>query len=210
VCVLFWGCMWTVCRSTIPTSTSTLQDVDEAGNNFLLPSLKRLCINMTQSKIVNPQRMLEFECLLSNKFPSLMIWDDDDEEHQDDNDDDDDEVDDVMQRKHPRNGGHVLTDSFMNSDDDDDDDDDGPVVVDLSDVEASMARSNSTWPGRPEMDGHWNAASITIKDRYPFLAAAILPHEDIMMTCARALDEKNDVSLVREAAAYLEEIDRQK
>ena len=30
-------------------------------------------------------------------------------------------------------------------------------------------------------------------------------YEDIYKTCARVLDEKNDVTLVREAAQYLEE-----
>ena len=32
-----------------------------------------------------------------------------------------------------------------------------------------------------------------------------MQHEDILMTCARALDEKVDVSLVREAGTFLVE-----
>ena len=33
------------------------------------------------------------------------------------------------------------------------------------------------------------------------------PHEDLLIVCARALDTKSDVSLVREAAAYLLEVE---
>jgi hypothetical protein len=32
--------------------------------------------------------------------------------------------------------------------------------------------------------------------------------EDIVMTCARVLEERNDVTLVREAAHYLEHVER--
>jgi len=39
---------------------------------------------------------------------------------------------------------------------------------------------------------------------YPLLYAARAPQEDLVMCCARILDDRNDVSLVREAASYLE------
>ena len=48
------------------------------------------------------------------------------------------------------------------------------------------------------------------RTRYPLLFAAMQPHEDILMVCARALDTQTDVSLVREAAKYLEEVEARK
>ena len=42
---------------------------------------------------------------------------------------------------------------------------------------------------------------------YPLLFAAMSPQEDVVMCAARVLDEQRDVSLVREAAAYLEEVE---
>ena len=53
-----------------------------------------------------------------------------------------------------------------------------------------------------------NDAHLRLK--FPLLYAAILPHEDITMLCARVLDEQTDVSLVREAASYLEEVESKK
>ena len=51
---------------------------------------------------------------------------------------------------------------------------------------------------------------LNIRKRYPLLFAAMDStsfREDVLMTCARALDVANDASLVREAAAYLEEVE---
>jgi AAR2 protein len=78
-------------------------------------------------------------------------------------------------------------------DGDEEDDDDPPLIVenvpdDLPPLKASVA-------------------DPAIRQRYPILAAAVLETEDIVMTCARALDEAKDVSLVREAAAYLEQVE---
>ena len=83
-------------------------------------------------------------------------------------------------------------------DDHDHDDEDAPVVVSAEDVQASLARSYPTPQPIPS----------EIQTAYPLLVAAILPHEDILMACARILDDKRDVSLVREAAAYLEQVEQ--
>ena len=83
------------------------------------------------------------------------------------------------------------------------DDEDGPVVVGMEEVQASLERSSDYKNPR-------NDIPLGIQNRYPLLIAGIQNHEDILMTCARALDEKKDVSLVREAAAYLEETERRK
>jgi hypothetical protein len=80
-----------------------------------------------------------------------------------------------------------------------DDDDDGPIVVAEEEFSATMARSSPLEALATPKD---------IQERYPLLVAAIQTHEDILMTCARALDEASDVSLVREAASYLETIEQ--
>jgi A1 cistron-splicing factor AAR2 len=86
----------------------------------------------------------------------------------------------------------------------DDDDEDAPVIVGTEEIQASLARSsNFTTSSRPPL-------LLEIQKAYPLLFAAMMPQEDILMTCARALDEKSDVSLVREAAAYLEQVEQQR
>jgi A1 cistron-splicing factor AAR2 len=125
-----------------------------------------------------------FQKLLANKFPASFQ----EEETMDitaiDDDDDDDDDDDEME-------------------DGDDEDEDAPVVVAAEEVHASLARSSTAVSKRKRLD-----VPIEIQKVYPLLVAAIMPHEDILMTCARALDEQRDVSLVRQAAAYLEEVEQ--
>jgi hypothetical protein len=86
----------------------------------------------------------------------------------------------------------------------DEDDEDAPIMVSTEDVEASLARS-SAYSHHHQQTG----IAMEIRRAYPLLVAAVMPQEDIVMTCARILDEKTDVSLVREAAAYLEEVEQQ-
>jgi AAR2 protein len=87
----------------------------------------------------------------------------------------------------------MMQSSKIYANDGDEEDDDPPLIVenvpdDLPPLKASVA-------------------DPAIRQRYPILAAAVLDTEDIVMTCARALDEAKDVSLVREAAAYLEQVE---
>lgn len=81
--------------------------------------------------------------------------------------------------------------------------DDDPVVVSYEEVEASLQRSAKVVPSTSTYPKEH-------RSKYPLLFASMLAHEDILMTCARALDEKVDVSVVREAAAYLEEVEAQR
>jgi hypothetical protein len=152
--------------------------VDEAGNNFLLPSLKQLCRNLSRTNIVTQEEesVTQFQKLLANKFPTSFQ----EEETMDIRVIDDDEMEDG-----------------------DDEDEDAPVVVAAEEVHASLARSSTAVSKRKRLD-----VPIEIQKVYPLLVAAIMPHEDILMTCARALDEQRDVSLVRQAAAYLEEVEQ--
>uniref|UniRef100_A0A7S2NYW9 AAR2 C-terminal domain-containing protein n=1 Tax=Leptocylindrus danicus TaxID=163516 RepID=A0A7S2NYW9_9STRA len=89
--------------------------------------------------------------------------------------------------------------------DEDDYDEDGPVIVPLEEVEASLSRSATSTA--LEVVRESNAQSHDpLRQKYPLLFASVSPKEDIMMACARILDDKRDVSLVREASSYLEDV----
>eukprot|EP00980_Cylindrotheca_fusiformis_P018555 scaffold6148_cov127-Cylindrotheca_fusiformis.AAC.2 len=164
-----------VANQTVTVATSNLKkDVDEAGDNFLLPLLRKLCQNMSASKVIEDKLFSRFRSLLVNRFPNSFAT------------------------------NH--TDNRMESDVDDDDDEDGPTIVSTEYIEASLARSSA----QPQLQPQQSTIPMDIRQEYPFLVAAVMPQEDIVMTCARILDEKKDVSLVREAAAYLEEVEQQK
>jgi len=91
--------------------------------------------------------------------------------------------------------------------DDEDDDEDGPVIVAMQDVQESYERNAALF--RPTLTLH-NDSDGRDRVRYPFLFAAVSNDEDIVMACARILDEQRDVTLVREAAAYLEDVEANK
>lgn len=144
--------------------------------------MKKLCRALSDSEAIGDNDIIAFERLLANKFPSFLIV----------SEDDDDDA-----------GGQANTQQLMMDGDmgDDDDDSDGPVIVGVEEFQASMARTSEQIASLPRL-------SDDVRRNYPLLVAAIQPHEDILMTCARALDAKVDVSLVREAAAYLEDIEQ--
>ena len=100
---------------------------------------------------------------------------------------------------------------YDSSDSDSDSDDDLPLIVPAVEVDASFARFNKK---RDSFSGNYSVTDqdgiSNYKHKYPLLFSAIMSHEDIVMTCARILDDKNDVSLVREASAYLEEVEQRK
>jgi A1 cistron-splicing factor AAR2 len=81
------------------------------------------------------------------------------------------------------------------------DEEDAPIIVSTQDIEASLARSSA-------YANNNNQVPMEIRQTYPLLVAAMMPQEDILMACARALDDAADVSLVREAAAYLEQVEQ--
>mmetsp|Transcript_5803 Transcript_5803/g.8211 ORF Transcript_5803/g.8211 Transcript_5803/m.8211 type:complete len:267 (+) Transcript_5803:712-1512(+) len=107
--------------------------------------------------------------------------------------------------------GNNTTDSseqnhdLMEQEYDDDDDDDGPVIVPYEEFESSLSRSaallNTTHKQVDEVE------EAKHRQDYPLLYAAMSPQEDVVMCAARVLDEQRDVSLVREAAAYLEQVE---
>jgi A1 cistron-splicing factor AAR2 len=191
-----------------------LENIDEGGGNFLIPSLARLkgyYENERQPPESNtttiqdpeeeeePELLSKFRHVLSSKFPQTFVFrpsvptitriqsnsDDSDKGNNNNND----------------NGSTGDTANHtMDVDWGDEDEEDGPVVVSSEEIEASMARSSVAATTRDD------AITKELRTKYPLLVAAMTSSEDVLMTCARALDEKSDVSLVREAAAYLEDM----
>jgi hypothetical protein len=185
-----------------------LEDIDsiEGDGNFLLPTLMRLLkyyennVNFNYDDDEDDDEedydlLSKFRHVLSSKFPrtfsSLMVGP---------------KITRIMEDDAPVDETNINMDIGM-SDYDDDDDDDGPVVVSSEEIEASFARSSSSFV-TPITTTETKENIHVLRKEYPLLAAAIMPNEDVLMTCARALDEKGDVSLVREAAAYLQQVEQ--
>ena len=91
----------------------------------------------------------------------------------------------------------------IHENDEDEDDEDGPIVLSTDEINASLERSSNAKTFRSPI----NDEKTIHASKYPFLFASMVENEDILMTCARILDEKPDVTSVREAAAYLEEVE---
>jgi hypothetical protein len=159
----------------------------------LIPSLQSLSQKLSASRIAldNPESLQRFASLLNNHFPHSFGTPCGEEMEEEDIM----AVDTAPQRRDMR--------YYDSEEGEEDDDEDGPVMVAEEDIQASLERSSGASNPR-------NDIPFEVQSRYPLLLAAIQDHEDILMTCARALDEKKDVSLVREAAAYLEETELRK
>jgi A1 cistron-splicing factor AAR2 len=171
------------------------EDVEYSGDNFFVPAFKRLCI--TCSQMPNERLIKSLSSLtviMSSRFPSFM-------EEQLDRDGGERRVEEERHEYKELFGTEVedhVTDMNVESDDDG-----GPTIVPSDEVEASLARlENIPRSCAPSLE-----YSDQERIAYPFLFAAKLEQEDVLMTCARILDDANDVSLVREAAAYLEEVE---
>lgn len=173
-----------------------------SGDNFLLPALKKLC--QTVSTVNNPDLQSAGHNLykvLKNRF--VNAFDDDTKSDYDQINATvtypfgaDESNNNELGRPYPMD---------VVDDDDEDDDDDRPVVVPNEEVEASLSRLSQQSPSFGRKSQLKEEYPIAIQKKYPILFAAKMQHEDILMTCARALDEQSDVSLVREAGTYLVE-----
>ena len=156
-------------------------DVEFSGDNFFQPALLRVSKLLLASKDeALRQKGDELQRAASNLF----------------------RVDDAHETIHREavtliNDGHSIMDET--DDDDDDDDSQGAVVVPHEEYEASKSLPQIVVPVRPSY-------TTELRSKYPILFAAMQPHEDLLMVCARALDTQSDVSLVREAAAYLQNV----
>jgi len=179
----------------------------------------------------------ELQCLLQDRFqislPTLSLSDDDPEKLKDDdsemaslNDDDLNEWDnDNNLQPLSLNDGD---DKDMSSDELEDadenllsfctskqqketimreymeDDDEQPVIVSMEEYELSMTRIQ-TFDQRDYID---KEQEQKYSKMYPFLFAAQQQnHEDIVMACARIIEDGSDDLLIREATAYLNDVE---
>lgn len=179
------------------------EDIEYSGDNFFVPAIKRLCFTCSQIPDEHVMNSLSsLTVILSSRFPSIV---ESMEGHLE-------RPGTSVQEEQERSGEDELYQTILVEMDEEEhvadmrdgnDDDNGPVIVPSDEVGASMARSEETSRSivpsveYPDQD----------RESYRFLFAAKLDHEDILMACARVLDAANDVSLVREAAAYLEEVE---
>lgn len=175
-------------------------------NNFLIGALKRLCAacdtlseaNETNYRIKG--MLMKLQKLVSNRFhvnissssaaPDLTDCD----------------IDMTTDACATECGGDNTVQKGSRNDEELEDED-GPVIVPSSEVEASISRSSMECLQAKKYHTALNQDYEQHRTNYPLLFAAITPQEDVVMTCARVLDAGNDVSLVREAAAYLEEVE---
>jgi A1 cistron-splicing factor AAR2 len=191
---MFAGLLKTLSWQVTTMDEGLFDDVEMSGDNVLIPSFKRLllvhdtvhCHTAWQASRNGLQRILQ------QRFPSQFPCDRN-----------------PSDETRPRGDLQDMSDDGSCDDfDDDDDEGDGPVVVASDEVEASLARISTDLVSSSPRGVAAVEYSQGIREQYPLLfAARVVPHEDIVMTCARVLDQANDVSLVREAADYLQRIE---
>ena len=203
------------------------EEVEYSGGNFFLPALNKfvkLCCECGGDNETLLDSVREIRQIVHSRFGIELVSI---SRGADTRGDDDDEEEDIMEvdvangsaidiSAIPTKTDQGETDVKMqcletSSDDDDVEDDDGPVIVTEADVEASLERSAVLAATQSSPPSATHIASIEEdrinRGKFPLIFAAMSPQEDILMCCARVLDEKNDVSLVREAAAYLEAVE---
>ena len=193
------------CTHTDPHSLS--KDDDFAGDNVFLPAIQRITSNcIATSGNLNPDRtkmhdercwseintvVLELRQLTKIRFGV--------------------EYSDLEQKVSTKDPGTEMMDVKRGGEeselDYDSDDEDGPVIVPMEEIQESINRSDNIQLHHTGTSSSHNSKLHRYRERYPFLFAAISMDEDILMTCARILDDQRDVTLVREAAAYLEEVE---
>jgi len=179
-----------------------------SGDNFLIPALTSLCQNTRNIPEDEIQAARSNLCsVLKNRFQGAF---DSIDNHHNTTDLDNRnapsgmDIDEQATGSPDTLGAKRKSGAVYINDYEDDDDEDAPVVVSSEEIEASVTRSsypsdNSKSSMVPEK------YPPSMRRKYPMLFAAKMEHEDIMMTCARALDEASDVSLVREAGTFLVE-----
>ncbi len=222
--------------STISCHLSSIErdffeEVEYSGGNFFLPALNRfvkLCCECGGDNEALLDSVREIRHIVHIRFGIELAPISRGADTRSDDDDDEEEEEDVMEvdvangsaidiSAIPTKTDQGETDVKMqcletsSDDDDDDEDDDGPVIVNEADVEASLERSAVLAAAQASPPPATRIASIEEdrinRGKFPLIFGAMSPQEDILMCCARVLDEKNDVSLVREAAAYLEAVE---
>jgi hypothetical protein len=143
-----------------------LEDADMSEGNFLVPSLQLLLRTLSANTGV-AQVASSLGSLLRQRFP----------QH------------DFASSMHNDNSTRVeeveMVDaaaSAFGSPGEEKDSEEGPVMVPLVEIEAAAARDLSVSMANKIT---YDKVEVCIRERYPILVAAIQPHEDILMTCAR-------------------------
>ena len=187
------------------------EEIEISGNNFLIPALKYLitsCFTKTSNLKSFHNRpgidrsisssMERLVLIISERFSINMFSLEENQEWSSSNN-----LSDMM--------------DYDNADqaaESGDSDDDGPIIVPLHEIEESKSRAEIlSMESNSKRDKSRQSMSSAIDNdaetrmKFPLLFSSVSPKEDILMTCARVLDEKKDASLVREAAAYLEDLE---
>lgn len=177
---LYCELLQTLGRQVTTIDEDFFEDIEMSGDNFLVPALKKLC--RTTAQIYDDEGMQAARTtlcrILENRFPNAFK-----------------SIDGNPRGPAPGSSMQI---------DEEDDDENRPVVVSNEEVEASAARLSQT-PSKSGPTSTTDQYPPSVRSRYLVLFAAKLEHEDILMTCARALDDATDVSLVREAGTFLVE-----
>jgi hypothetical protein len=198
--------------------TEFFQEVEYSSGqqNFLIQALERLCcacddiliVEGGDSEIVDgdlKSASLKLKRMLRDRFhfdlssSSLFRTNDDAEIMEID-----EECPPIVYERNNTSASSEQSQNVMEEEYDDDDDDDGPVIVPYDEFESSLSRSAAMLDTHKQVD---DVEGAKHRQNYPLLFAAMSPQEDVVMCAARVLDEQRDVSLVREAAAYLEEVE---
>ena len=195
------------------------QEVEYSGGNFLIPALGRL--HELASSSHRDEELLDaaedLARLARNRFgitfgkpkskDGKFVASDDDDDTAIDLDMRDGSVVDISTIDDQKMQGIASEISASLPNCDDNDDDDRPVIISEEDIDASLARAVTAGSAERNESKRTQTQDSKHKTTYPLLFAAMSPHEDLVMTCARVLDEARDVSLVREASTYLNEVE---
>ena len=222
--------------STISCHLSSIErdffeEVEYSGGNFFLPALNRfvkLCSNCSDHNQELLDSARELRQIVHSRFgiQLVRIISSQGAVLRSDGDDDNGEGEAVMEidmshgsaidistlstKADERDKSDARMTYFDSDGDVEEEDDDGPVVVAEADVEASLERvAAAKQASASASHSTYVEEDSTNRAKFPLIFAAMSPQEDILMCCARILDpqEINDVSLVREAAAYLEAVE---
>ena len=225
---LYCNILSTVSNQLSSIERDFFEEVEYSGGNFFLPALNRfvkLCCKCSELNHALLDLAQELRQNFHSRFGIPLVPILQGAATRSDDDDISDEEADTMEidmangsaidistvptqtDQRVKVGSHM---PYFNSDSDSEGNDDGggPVVVAEADVEASLERSAAAATQASASATHIVSVEEDRmnREKYPLIFAAMSPQEDILMCCARVLDG-NDVSLVREAAAYLEAVE---
>lgn len=193
---LYLGIVVTLKHQLEHFDCTVLQEEDYSNGNILVPAIQKICFicktlgEHNDDMLKNANALVDLVKQRFNMQSDIQVMQMESTASPSTNDND-----------------NLKNNQMLEMHDSDDDDEDGPVIVGLEEYQASMER-NATIESSIILNDENITDMKKYKNDYPFLFAALESGEDILMACARILDEKKDVTLVREAANFLENIER--